>query len=84
LAWRFDDKAPKVSLMTFAYRSTYYLGMGAMKKEHGIKTKFILNIAYVLQVFLVQGTPHCKKRLAIFPSPAGMSLPKLSLGRNNL
>ncbi len=27
---------------------------------------------------------HCKKRLAVFPSPAGMSLTKLSLGGNNL
>jgi hypothetical protein len=27
---------------------------------------------------------HCKKRLAIFPSPAGMSLIKLSLAENNL
>ncbi len=26
---------------------------------------------------------HCKKRLAVFPSPAGMSLTKLSLGGNN-
>jgi hypothetical protein len=26
---------------------------------------------------------HCKKRLAIFPSPAGMSLTRLSLARNN-
>jgi hypothetical protein len=26
---------------------------------------------------------RCKKRLAIFPSPAGMSLTKLSLGGNN-
>ncbi len=26
---------------------------------------------------------HCKKRLADFPSPAGMSLTKLSLGGNN-
>ncbi len=26
---------------------------------------------------------HCKKRLAIFPSPAGMSLTKLSLGGKN-
>ncbi len=25
---------------------------------------------------------HCKKRFAIFPSPAGMSLTKLSLGGN--
>ncbi len=27
---------------------------------------------------------HCKKRLMIFPSPAGMSLTKLSLDGNNL
>jgi hypothetical protein len=27
---------------------------------------------------------HCKKRLAIFLSPAGMSLTKLSLAGNNL
>jgi hypothetical protein len=27
---------------------------------------------------------HCKKMLAIFPSPAGMSLTKLSLGGKNL
>jgi hypothetical protein len=26
---------------------------------------------------------HCKKRLAAFPSPAGMSLTKLFLGGNN-
>ncbi len=27
--------------------------------------------------------PHCKKRFTSFPSPAGMSLTKLPLGRNN-
>jgi hypothetical protein len=27
---------------------------------------------------------HCKKRFAIFPSPAGMSLTKLSLGGNSV
>jgi hypothetical protein len=27
---------------------------------------------------------HCEKRFAIFPSTAGMSLTKLSLGGNNL
>jgi hypothetical protein len=29
-------------------------------------------------------TVHCKKELAVFPSPAGMSLFKLFLGGNNL
>jgi len=27
---------------------------------------------------------HCKKRLAVFPSPGGMSQTKLSLAGNNL
>jgi hypothetical protein len=27
---------------------------------------------------------HCKKSFSIFPSPAGMSLTKLSLSRNTL
>jgi hypothetical protein len=30
------------------------------------------------------GLLHCKKRFAIFPSPAGMPLTKLSLDGNNL
>jgi hypothetical protein len=29
-------------------------------------------------------TLHCKKRFSFFPSPAGMSLTKLSLAGNNL
>jgi hypothetical protein len=31
-----------------------------------------------------RGYLHCKKGLAVFPSPAGMSLIKLFLGGNNL
>jgi hypothetical protein len=30
------------------------------------------------------GNTHCKKKLAIYPSPAGMSLTKLSLAGNSL
>ncbi len=33
--------------------------------------------------FIAKGRLHCKKRLSIFPPPAGMSLSKLSLSRNN-
>ncbi len=40
--------------------------------------KFWVNYPYFQNLIL-----HCKKRLAIFPSPAGMSLTKLSLGGNN-
>jgi hypothetical protein len=32
--------------------------------------------------YSVPGFIHCKKRLSIFPSPAGMSLTKLSMARN--
>jgi hypothetical protein len=39
-------------------------------------------------LFHVQNTKksviHCKKSFSIFPSPAGMSHTKLSLGRNNV
>jgi hypothetical protein len=31
----------------------------------------------------LQGAYHCKKSFSIFPSTAGMSLSKLSLGGNN-
>jgi hypothetical protein len=33
---------------------------------------------------LAEDNSHCKKELAVFPSPAGMSLIKLFLGGNNL
>jgi hypothetical protein len=36
------------------------------------------------RVLYVVTLVHCKKRLATFPSPAGMSLTKLSLRGNNL
>jgi hypothetical protein len=35
-------------------------------------------------VLALTGKLHCKKELAVFPSPAGMSLMKLFLGGNNL
>ncbi len=41
------------------------------------------NILYI-SIDNICVTLHCKKRLAVFPSPAGMSLTKLSLARNNL
>ncbi len=34
-------------------------------------------------LLLLQASLHCKKGVAIFPSPAGMSLTKLSLAGNN-
>jgi len=38
-----------------------------------------------ITLFLLQfSTIHCKKELVIFPSPAGMSLTKLSLGGKKL
>jgi hypothetical protein len=36
------------------------------------------------QLFALVDIIHCKKELAIFPSPVGMSLTKLSLGGKKL
>jgi hypothetical protein len=45
-----------------------------------------LGFIHVHPFFLATTLPtvHCKKWLASFPSPAGMSLTKLSLAGNNL
>jgi hypothetical protein len=40
--------------------------------------------AMLEQEFIHAEMHHCKKRLSFFPSPAGLSLTKLSLARNNL
>jgi hypothetical protein len=43
------------------------------------------NLQYINMCKTMSATNiHCKNRLGIFPSPAGMSLTKLSLGGNNL
>jgi len=42
------------------------------------------SFSYVEQNTYRAHTLHCKKELAIFPSPAGMSLTKLSLGGKKL
>jgi hypothetical protein len=41
-------------------------------------------VAIVVNAVLIKRTLRCKKRLLIFPSPAGMSLTKLSPVENNL
>ncbi len=45
------------------------------KKDDQKRTRFAVYLTGIL---------HCKKSLAIFPSPAGMSLTKLSLAMKNL
>jgi len=47
------------------------------------------NCAHCLRTFMYSKFPgrdslHCKKRVASFPSPVGMSLTKLSLAGNNV
>jgi DNA polymerase I-like protein with 3'-5' exonuclease and polymerase domains len=57
----------------FPYISSSNLGLRAQAQRQAFN-------------FLIQGGQkaiRCKKRLAIFPSPAGMSLTKLSLAGNN-
>ncbi len=44
----------------------------------------ILHSSSPIILFLQEMCLHCKKGLAVFPSPAGMSLIKLFLGGNNL
>jgi hypothetical protein len=45
----------------------------------------ITNLQRVARMFTtILSIIHCKKELAIFPSPAGMSLTKLSLGGKKL
>jgi hypothetical protein len=49
-----------------------------MKKSQSNRNDYISCPADLCASLLL----HCKKRFAIFPSPAGMSLTKLSLGGN--
>jgi hypothetical protein len=50
------------------------------KYQHGLSS-FKVSAKKVTQPIM---NTHCKKSFSIFQSPAGMSLTKLSLGRNNL
>jgi hypothetical protein len=54
-----------------------------MNALHGLYLpRLEFRIVRILRHFSIQ--IHCKKELAVFPSPAGMSLIKLFLGGNNL
>ncbi len=44
----------------------------------------VLVVLMVVVGMVCMGAIHCKKELAIFPSPAGMSLTKLYLGGKKL
>jgi hypothetical protein len=50
----------------------------SLDSDDGFITIFIVSFLWAKLVV------HCKKELAVFPSPAGMSLIKLFLGGNNL
>jgi hypothetical protein len=59
-----------------------------VKLEKKLKVPQGKNVQSAPQCFFCTGMQwppiHCKKELAVFPSPAGMSLIKLFLGGNNL
>ncbi len=61
------------------------------RPKGNLKSWFYSHLIYIftnVQSFSVSESvpclPHCKKRLACFPSPGGMSLTNLSLVGNNL
>jgi hypothetical protein len=49
-------------------------------------SQYLVYVEFVLRLYKPDQREdlHCKKRLAIFPSPARMSLPKLYLAGKNL
>jgi hypothetical protein len=49
--------------------------MGDKLRQHG-------NSFFIFHYMNIIEPPHCKKRLAVFPSPAGMSQTKLSMDGN--
>ncbi len=49
--------------------------------ESGVRVALGMTVLFSNVYIFV--TLHCKKRLVVFPSPAGMSLTKLSLAGNN-
>jgi hypothetical protein len=89
LCWNFADREP----LAFQWISSTRLCMGATvflqilrvllcsSKYCGYYCATLECLATVLQQ---RPDIHCKKRWAIFPSPAGMSQTKLSLEGNNL
>jgi hypothetical protein len=67
-----------VPLNIFCFKPISFLFLAEKKV---VKCKYKVNLA--TKLFLIQlHTVYCKKRLATFPSPAEMSLTKLSLGGN--
>ncbi len=63
----------------FFYR-IYFDGQNPLRTFVLRASPFLLTICTLAKSSHV----YCKKRFAIFPSPAGMSLTKLSLAKNNL
>ncbi len=53
------------------------------KKEHTLQRHNILFLSAAVLQKVISCPLHRKKRFTSFPSPAGMSLTKLPLGRNN-
>jgi hypothetical protein len=58
-----------------------------IQRDRNDRNDSILYCSYVpkllLQLYTDEETVHRKKRFTSFPSPAGLSLTKLPLGRNN-
>jgi hypothetical protein len=85
------EKMPKKQNIfnTLRKNTTYYLQAFFSHSSMNVKS-LTLKLPYVVHwlfYYLSTGpmvNRHCKKRLSLFPSPAGMTLTKLSLARKNL
>ncbi len=60
------------SLYSFPFRRSVPMQVFSITFRNDLQRK-VVSIGYMERI-------HCKKRLAIFPSPAGVSITKLSLG----
>jgi hypothetical protein len=82
---RTQSRAPLLSnYVCFIFLHTRFSGLGTMQLSTNLNKKRTYLRLTSIYFFNTLKYIHCKKGLAVFPSPAGMSLTKLFLGGNNL
>jgi hypothetical protein len=66
-----------LEIMPIKPQGKVWVGVNDIRHNKNYHTAIIKRVIRGAKSYQV----HCKKRLAVFPSPAGMSLTKLSLAR---